>query len=124
MKQAGYPPQTNHPSSARYNPYKVVTNQMPYVNQPRQEMGYYGYTYGGPPTGSHLRYTPSCLPSPLQRQAEQLPASGRPGPAGPGGGDWPGQLLRHNTVGRLEPVLHRLWHWDNVSYHTTRSLSS
>jgi len=37
-KQKGYPPKTNHPSSPKYNPYK--------------EMGYYGYTYGGPPTGS------------------------------------------------------------------------
>jgi len=36
-KQKGYPPKHNHPSSSRYNPYK--------------EMGYYGYTYGGPPTG-------------------------------------------------------------------------
>lgn len=38
-KQKGYPPKTNHPSSSRYNPYK--------------EMGYYGYTYGGPPTGAY-----------------------------------------------------------------------
>jgi len=38
-KQKGYPPRTNDPSSARYNPYK--------------EMGYYGYTYGGPPTGRY-----------------------------------------------------------------------
>jgi len=38
-KQPGYPPKHNHPSSSRYNPYK--------------EMGYYGYTYGGPPTGSY-----------------------------------------------------------------------
>jgi len=36
-KQKGYPPKHNHPSSSRYNPYK--------------DMGYYGYTYGGPPTG-------------------------------------------------------------------------
>jgi len=38
-KQPGYPPRTNDPSSSRYNPYK--------------EMGYYGYTYGGPPTGRY-----------------------------------------------------------------------
>lgn len=38
-KQKGYPPRTNHPSSNTYNPY--------------MEMGYYGYTYGGPPTGSY-----------------------------------------------------------------------
>merc|ERR1719507_401414 len=40
-KQPGYPPKANHPSSSRYNPYK--------------EMGYYGYTYGGAPTGSARR---------------------------------------------------------------------
>jgi len=34
-KQKGYPPRTNDPSSSRYNPYK--------------DMGYYGYTYAGPP---------------------------------------------------------------------------
>jgi len=35
-KQKGYPPRSNDPSSARYNPYK--------------DMGYYGYTYAGPPS--------------------------------------------------------------------------
>lgn len=38
-KQKGYPPKTNQPGSSRYNPYKA--------------MGYYGYTYGGPPTGAY-----------------------------------------------------------------------
>ena len=39
-KQKGYPPRSNHPSSARYNPYK--------------DMGYYGYTYAGPPAQRYL----------------------------------------------------------------------
>jgi hypothetical protein len=36
-KQKGFPPVTNLPGAANYNPYKAV--------------GYYGYTYSGPPTG-------------------------------------------------------------------------
>jgi len=38
-KQKGYPPVTNIPGSSNYNPYKA--------------MGYFGYTYGGPPTGHY-----------------------------------------------------------------------
>lgn len=38
-KQKGYPPDHNKPGTSKYNPYKA--------------MGYYGYTYGGPPTGHY-----------------------------------------------------------------------
>jgi len=36
-KQDGFPPTSNKPGASNYNPYKAV--------------GYYGYTYGGPPSG-------------------------------------------------------------------------
>eukprot|EP00088_Acartia_fossae_P070968 TRINITY_DN962_c0_g1_i5.p1 TRINITY_DN962_c0_g1~~TRINITY_DN962_c0_g1_i5.p1 ORF type:complete len:1038 (-),score=234.06 TRINITY_DN962_c0_g1_i5:373-3441(-) len=38
-KQKGFPPASNKPGASNYNPYKAV--------------GYYGYTYGGPPTGMY-----------------------------------------------------------------------
>merc|ERR1719187_2296087 len=57
-KQKGYPPITNQPGSANYNPYKAL--------------GYYGYTYGGPPTGQYnsnnaaYPYADSLLQNELQ----------------------------------------------------------
>jgi len=47
-KQKGYPPITNIPGSSNYNPYKA--------------MGYFGYTYGGPPTGHYSQSHASNLP--------------------------------------------------------------
>lgn len=72
-KQKGYPPKTNHPSSARYNPYK--------------EMGYYGYTYGGPPTGSHIRHTNGGYGT-VNDQGEEEPATPSPSCETNEWGDW------------------------------------
>jgi len=47
-KQKGYPPITNQPGSANYNPYKAL--------------GYYGYTYGGPPTGHYSNKAGAAYP--------------------------------------------------------------
>jgi len=65
-KQKGYPPRTNDPQSSRYNPY--------------MEMGYYGYTYGGPPTGSYRN-------SQYETLSDQEDTGGR----------GPGQTLREET---------------------------
>ena len=54
-KQPGYPPRNNHPSSARYNPYK--------------DMGYYGYTYAGPPVQRYNQ--PSYLSDEEERTEER-----------------------------------------------------
>ena len=56
-KQPGYPPKANHPSSSRYNPYK--------------EMGYYGYTYGGAPTGSARRQSTYQAMGDQQQEEEE-----------------------------------------------------
>merc|ERR1719204_3069938 len=56
-KQKGYPPRNNHPSSARYNPYK--------------DMGYYGYTYAGPPV---QRYNQPSYMSDEEERAEEREA--------------------------------------------------
>lgn len=60
-KQKGYPPKHNHPSSNRYNPYK--------------DMGYYGYTYGGPPTGrfNQPSYVSDSLEAEDREQSDATP---------------------------------------------------
>jgi len=60
-KQKGYPPKHNHPSSSRYNPYK--------------DMGYYGYTYGGPPTGrfNQPSYNSDSLDAEDREQSDATP---------------------------------------------------
>lgn len=60
-KQKGYPPKHNHPSSNKYNPYK--------------DMGYYGYTYGGPPTGrfNQPSYASDSLEEEDREQSDATP---------------------------------------------------
>jgi len=57
-KQKGYPPVTNQPGAANYNPYKAV--------------GYYGYTYGGPPSGVYSNQNPGYTGSAANQQISQI----------------------------------------------------
>jgi len=58
-KQKGYPPMDNHPSSSRYNPYK--------------DMGYYGYTYGGPPSARYNQPSYDGLDAEDREQSDATP---------------------------------------------------
>jgi len=60
-KQKGYPPKTNQPGSSNYNPYKAL--------------GYYGYTYGGPPTGHYSNNPVSYQPDTNDIQGDSTPSS-------------------------------------------------